>query len=96
MSTKVLLPVFLAVLAGINCVSRSYGQTLPGSYTTTWAGNSLSGKTDWIQGYMLSAAVNRQGKVFTMATGTKPAKQVAFTRTEKLLDELITADLPSP
>jgi chitodextrinase len=42
-------------------------QTLPGAFTTTWSGNTLSGKNDWVQGYMLTAAVNGEGKVYTMA-----------------------------
>ena len=59
---KFLLLQSLLLLA---IVSRA--QTLPGSYTTTWAGNTFSGSTDWVQGYMLSAAVSPEGKVVTIA-----------------------------
>ena len=42
-------------------------QSLPGKYTTTWAGNSLSGNPNWVQGYMLGGAVSPSGKVYTIA-----------------------------
>ncbi len=56
------------VIACVYCIIfNTNAQSLPGKYTTTWAGNSLSGNPNWVQGYMLSGAVSPSGKVYTIA-----------------------------
>ncbi|NJK86670.1 MAG: hypothetical protein HC906_12565 [Bacteroidales bacterium] len=55
---------FIIILLIFN-YSFVHAQTLPGTYTTTWLGNTFGGQTKWMQNYVLGMTVSPAGKVFT-------------------------------
>lgn len=85
---KNLSKIFFFVAFAVSLHLPAIAQTLPGKYTTTWAGNSLSGNPNWVQGYMLSGTVNPEGKVYTIAHWDEAGKTCGIYQEGKAVGRL--------
>jgi hypothetical protein len=65
-------------------------QSLPGKYSTTWAGNTFSGNPDWVQGYMYSVAISPEGKVYTISHWDEAHKECGIYQDGKAIGRINT------
>ena len=88
---KNLSRIFFFVAFAVSLHFPTIAQTLPGKYTTTWVGNSFSGDPDWVQGYMYSAAISPEGKVFTIAHWDEAHKECGIYQDGKAIGRINTS-----